>query len=131
MPATLQRPSSFAKASADREVRGQLQFDWLLGERQFWSLKAAAGLLHLSDSFIEKLWDQGQVSGHEFNAGRGERLTKRITRAFLGALLVRSARYTAEAKLQTFCSCLREFDREELQQIADAAYVEQQRRDRR
>ena len=107
---------------------GQLQFYWLLGERQFWSLKSAAGLLGVSDSFLEKLWDAGQISGHEYNAGRGERQTKRIPRAFLVALLVETARYSSESKLTAFISCLRQFAGAELDQVIAAANSEKVRR---
>jgi len=126
MPAVLQMPVQTRQKMTPRSLigAGQLQFDWLLGERQFWSLKSAAGLLGLSDSFLEKLWDQGQIAGHEFNAGRGERLTKRIPRAFVVALLVRSANYSSEAKLQTYMSCLREFGEIELQQLVREAEAE-------
>jgi len=89
MSAILQMPPQAAPRKVTRSscAVGQLQFDWLLGERQFWSLKSAAGLLGLSDSFLEKLWDSGRLSGHEYNAGRGQRQTKRIPRVFLVALL--------------------------------------------
>jgi len=131
MSAVLQMPPQ----SASRKVttrssiaNGQLQFDWLLGDRQFWSLKSAAGLLGVSDSFLEKLWDQGQISGHEYNGGAGERHTKRIPRAFLVVLLVGSARYTSEEKLLTYLGVLRQFADAELDQVIAAADAEKARR---
>lgn len=102
--------------------RSQLQFDWLLGDRQWWTLAAAASVCGVSESFLEKLFDEGkQLSGHEFNGGRGARMTKRIPRAWLVALLVNTARYGAATRLEAYLSCLKHFSREEREQIARAA----------
>lgn len=106
-------------------ARDTLQFDWLLGERQWWTFKAIESVTGLSDSFVEKLWDDAQhdlhIAGHEYNAGKGQRMTKRVPRAFVVTLLVKSARYTASEKLDSYLSCLREFTREELITISREA----------
>lgn len=140
MAALLSAPVAFPKMTTRSSIvalppavrkaaeRATLQFDWLLGDRQFWSLKSAAGLLHVSDSFLEKLWDQGQISGHEFNGGRGERNLKRIPRSFLVALLAASARYSSEEKVEGYLSCLRSFSAEELQKVREGVCAEQKRR---
>jgi hypothetical protein len=98
-------------------------FDFLMPEsRQWFRLGEVAQLIGMSEGFVEKLYDEGtQLSGHEFNAGTGQRLTKRVPRAFVVALLIKSARYEAGAKLPAFLSCLREFTPEELSAIAAAA----------
>lgn len=102
-----------------------LQFDWLLGDRQWWSFKAVEGITGLSDSFVEKLWDDAQhdlhISGHEYNGGKGLRNTKRVARAFVVQLLVKSARYDAEQKLHAYLSCLREFSAADLLTISREA----------
>ena len=133
MSAILQMPPQAAprKVTTRSSISAsQLQFDWLLGERQFWSLKSAAGLLGVSDSFLEKLWDAGQISGHEFNAGRNLRMTKRIPRAFLVALLVATARYSGEAKLQAVISTFREFGVTDLRTMRAAIDAEIARKER-
>jgi hypothetical protein len=101
----------------------QLEFDWLLGERNFWSLAAAGSLLGLSDSFLERLWDDPQhrqhLGGHSYNAGKGLRMTKRIPRAFLVRLLVTSANYDAAMKRQCVESLAREFNAADCAAIAE------------
>lgn len=98
------------------------QFDWLLGDKPFFTFKDLAGRTTLSDSFLEKLWDDKQhalhISGHEYNGGNGERLTKRIARPFAVRLLVKSARYTGAEKLLAVLSCAGDFNAEDCQQIA-------------
>lgn len=114
-------PVSVRKAAAE----ATLQFDWLLGDKNFFSFLDLAGRLGLSDSFIEKLWDDKRhplhVSGHEYNAGKGVRNTKRVARVFALRLLVSSARYTQDEKLNALLACLREFSADELLALADAA----------
>ena len=104
----------------------QLQFDWLLGDANFYSFKRAETLTGLSDSFLEKLWDGEHhglhISGHEYGAGeKGVRMTKRIARVFMVTLLVKSARYNPETKLAAFISCLREFGPADLFQVITVA----------
>jgi len=111
-------PRARRRAQGDRS---QLQFDWLLGDRQWWTLKAAAAVLGMGESFVEKLFDAGvQLSGHEYNAGAGARMTKRIPRAFLVALLINTARYDASTRLEAFVSCRRHFTPDERRRIAEA-----------
>lgn len=98
-----------------------LQFDWLLGDRQFFTFKSIAALTGMSDSFIEKLWDDAQhalhLGGHGYNAGNGLKSSKRVPRVFVVRLLVKSATYNADQKLDAVASCFREFTRHELETL--------------
>lgn len=110
--------ASIRKAAAD----STLEFDWLLGDAQGFSFQRLSGLTGMSDSFLEKLWDDKSlplhISGHEYNAGKKKaRNTKRVARVFAMRLLVATARYTGEEKLNAFLSCLREFSAEELLRV--------------
>jgi len=114
-------------ASAKAAEAAQLKFDWLLGDRNFWTFKALSGLTDMSDSFLEKLWEDKahdlHISGHEYNAGeKAARMSRRVARAFVVRLLVGSARYSAEDKLSAYLSCLREFSPAELHAIATEAH---------
>jgi hypothetical protein len=106
-----------------RAEDGAARFDFLMPvNRQWFRLREAAELIGMGETFIEKLFDEGiQLSGHEYNAGTGRRMTKRIPRAFVIALLLKSARYDGDVKLQMFLSCLNEFGPDRLRQIATAA----------
>ncbi len=116
MTAKLSAPVRQAAAKAT------LQFDWLVPHKPSFSFREVCGITGLSDSFIEKLFDAGrELSGHEYNGGRGERMTKRVPRAFVIALLIKSARYDADTKRDALVSCLREFDAADLLIIAEEA----------
>jgi len=118
-----------ATASNTRQSAAEstLQFDWLLGDRHWFTFKELEHLTGMSDSFIEKLWNDHEhethVSGHKYNAASGSRNSKRVARAFVVRLLVKTAQHTSEEKLQAYLSCLREFPREQLLQIAQEAYA--------
>lgn len=116
MTARLPAPVRIAAA------KSTLQFDWLVPHKPSFSFKEVCAITGLSDSFIEKLFDAGrELSGHEYNGGRGERMTKRVPRTFLVALLIKSARYDAETKRDALVSCLREFGAADLFLIAEEA----------
>lgn len=100
-------------SGAGQAAEAAPQFDWLLGDRQFWTFKALAALIGMSDSFLEKLWDDARhplhVDGHAYNGGTGARISKRVARAFVVRLLVHSAQYDAGQKRDAVASCFREF----------------------
>ena len=106
-----------------RAEDGAARFDFLMpANRQWFRLREVADLIGMGETFVEKLYDEGtQLTGHEYNAGTGQRMTKRIPRAFVIALLLKTARYDGDAKLQMFLSCLNEFSPDRLRQIATAA----------
>ena len=101
-----------------------LEFDWLLGYRQLWTFKSLTALTGMSESFLERLWDDPRnrqhISGHEFNAGTGKRMSKRVSRVFVVRLLVTSARYTADQKRDAVTALAREFNAADCQAIAQA-----------
>jgi hypothetical protein len=121
-------------AASVRKAAAQdtLQFDWLLGDKPFFTLRDLAGRLAVSDSFLEKLWDDKQsalhISGHEYNGGKGERNTKRIARAFAVRLLVKSARYNAEEKMLAVLSCASDFSASDCIEIAAKFQAEAMRK---
>lgn len=108
------------------------QFDWLLGDKVFFTFRDLATRLNVSDSFLEKLWDDKSnpchISGHEYNGGAGERNTKRILREFALRLLVKSARYTREEKLSAMTSCAIDFTADECLAIAAKFQAEARRK---
>ena len=125
---------SLAETSARRHSRPALdgpraqapdvggRFEYLLPvTKQWFRLGEVAVVIGMSESFVEALYDQGRIFGHEFNAGTGQRMAKRVPRAFVVTLLTKSARYESEAKLQAFLGCLCEFSAAELHQVATAA----------
>lgn len=94
------------------------EFDWLVPGKQWFHLKEVAALIGMSETFVKSLLDTGDLAAHEWNAAGGERMSKRIPRAFVVSLLVKSARYDAETKLTAFLSCLREFTPDQLRAIS-------------
>ena len=119
------RSHSMAEVRNDRRAQiaeGAQRFAYLLpATKQWFLLGEVAAVIGMSESFVEALYDQGRICGHEFNAGTGQRMAKRIPRAFVVALLTKSARYESEAKLQAFLGCLCEFSPDQLRQLATAA----------
>jgi hypothetical protein len=113
---------SILASTRNAAAKATLNFDWQVPFKPSFSLKEVAAMTGLSDSFIEKLFDEGsQIAGHEYNGGKGERMTKRIPRLFVITLLVKSAKYDAETRVDAIISCLREFKGHELLNIAEAA----------
>ncbi len=111
-------PAQVRRAAA----HATLSFDWLVPAKPWFTPREVGNLVGMSDCFIEKLLDEGrQIAGHEYNGGAGKKFSKRVPRAFVINLLIKSARYDAETKLEAFLSCLREFSQQELLVIAEAA----------
>ena len=90
--------------------------------KEFFSLKEAAALMELSDSFVEKLYDKGVLSGHSHNAGHGKRDTKRILRPYLVAYMIRTADYCDDTLVEALTTCLRGLSAPQLAEL-DAAIV--------
>lgn len=78
----------------------------------------------MSVSFLEKLWEDAShplnIDGHEYNAGNGVRPTRRIARAWLVRMLVKSARYDADQKREAVLSLVREFSAADQRMIGEA-----------
>jgi len=99
------------------------RFDYLLPSGQVWfKVREVARIAGLCESTIDTLFEEGRlISGHVHSCGSGQRVTKRIPRSFVISFLIRTARYDQATKLQAFLACLREFNADELRQIATAA----------
>lgn len=84
LPASLRR-------SAERAT---LELPFRIPAKEWFTLREAAELMGLSESFVEKLYDGGsQLAGHNHNAGAGVRMSKRVPRVWLVAYLTRTATY--------------------------------------
>lgn len=123
-------PTTAATRQAAAETT--CEFDWLLGQRAMLTFKFLAGQLGLSDSTLERLWEDKaselHISGHEYNAGDGLRNTKRIARPFAVRLLVKSARYTNQEKVLSITSCATDFNADDCNAIAAAFLAESRRK---
>lgn len=102
MPATLPAPVRHAASKAT------LQFDWLLGDRDFFHVAEIARKTGLSETSIEDYFKTAEKY-HGYNFAGGKRTSMRIPRAFVVELLVRSARYSADEKREAVASNFREF----------------------
>lgn len=124
--------SSTATSSRKAAAADTLQFDFLLGDKYNFTFKDLAARTGISDSTLERLWEDKSsdlhISGHEYNAGEGLRNTKRVVRPFAVRLLVKSARYTAEEKLLAVTSCAKDFNAEDAERIAAAFLAEARRK---
>ena len=103
-------------ASPAREALLELPFP--IPAKGMFSLREAADVLGVSESFVEKLYDAGrELSGHEHNAGAGLRMTKRIPRVWLVAYMVRTARYDNEALVNALIAALRSCSRDQQRRV--------------
>lgn len=64
---------------------------------QWFTFQKAGEVLGLSESYIEKLYDLGSLTGHSHNAGRGQRMHRRILRLSLVAYAISTADYGDES----------------------------------
>ncbi|ACB76679.1 hypothetical protein [Opitutus terrae] len=96
-----------------------LQFDWLLPDKPFLRVAEIAARTGLGTTFIEEAFGAAGKC-HRYNGGDGKRDTLRIPRAFAIELLVRSAKYDAETKVQAVESLAREFAPDEALRISAA-----------
>jgi len=111
------------EAKFNRQSAGTApEFNWLVPSKQWFTLGEIAKIINRSESFVAALYQEGRLlSGHSYNAGTGQRKTKRVPRCFFISMLVKTAEYDAETKLQAFLTCLHEFSTDQLRQIATAA----------
>jgi hypothetical protein len=95
-----------------------LELPFGIPTKGMFSLREAAAVLGMSESFVEKLYDAGrELSGHEHNAGDGLRVTKRIPRVWLVAYMVRTARYDNETLVDALLAALRLCSREQQRRV--------------
>ncbi len=103
-------------------ARATLELPFSVPAKEMFSLREAARIMELSESFVEKLYDQGnQLSGHSHNAGNGQRMTKRIPRVWLVAYMIRTAHYDDSSLGDALIACLTHLPTATLLRIAAAA----------
>lgn len=95
----------------------QLSFDWLLPEKPNLTVAEIAHATGMQTTFIEEYFAQ---RCHRYAEDERKRPPMRIPRAFAVQLLVTSAKYTAEEKLQAVASLFAEFGPRELLQLREA-----------
>jgi hypothetical protein len=99
-------------------ARATLELPFRIPAKEMFSLREAAAVLGASESFCEKLFDAGrELSGHEYNAGAGLRMTKRIPRAWLVAYMLRTAKYDNDALVDALVAALRSCSREQKRRV--------------
>lgn len=100
-------------------ARSTMELPFRLPAKDWFSLREAAALCGMAESFIEKVFDEGRLmSGNEHNAATGQRMTKRIPRAWLATYLVRTARYDVDTMAEAFIDAARQFTPEIQRHIA-------------
>jgi hypothetical protein len=116
-PALPRLPAAPSRAAA----RATLELPFRIPAKEMFSLKEAAAVLGTSESFAEKLFDAGrELSGHEYNAGAGLRMTKRIPRAWLVAYMLRTAKYDNDALVDALVAALRSCGLEQQRRVQTA-----------
>jgi len=101
--------------------KATLELPFKIPAREWFSLRGAGEVLGLSESTVEKLYDRGQLTGHSHNAGRGERVHKRVLRVSLLAYALRTADYKDNDSLvDSLCSSLHQCSREQQRRVHNA-----------
>lgn len=101
---------------------GQLHLPFAIPAKEWFSPGEAGRLLGLSSRMIEKLYDEGtQLAGHSHNAGTGQRMTKRIPRAWLVAYAVKTATYDDQSLTEALLTSIAHLPPPTLLKLADAA----------
>jgi len=116
MSATLPTP---IRRAAERAT---LELPFRIPAKEMFTLREAAAIMGLSESFVEKLYDGGtQLGGHSHNAGTGARMTKRIPRVWLVAYMIRTASYDDTSLGDALDACLPKLPVATLTRIASRA----------
>lgn len=100
--------------------KATLNFDWIVPQKPMLRIREIAAATGMGETFIEDEFKASEKF-HAYNGGAGKRDSIRVPRLFVIELLVKSARYDAETKLDAALSILREFSGVELLRIAEAA----------
>ena len=89
---------------------------------QLWFTTAeAAAALGLSSSMVEKLYDEGKLTGHSHNAGKGRRKHRRILRVSLVTYAITTADYDADCIGTCLTEALPFLPKRTLMSLADTA----------
>jgi len=84
---------ALSAATRKRAEQATLELPFRVPPQDWFTLQQAARAIGLGESATEKLYDQGQLTGHSHNAGSGLRDHKRVLRVSLVAYLLRTADY--------------------------------------
>lgn len=102
-----------ATASVRRAAeKSTLELPFRIPAKEWFSLREAASICGMGETFVETLFNaasdqrRGELFGHEHNAGKGARMTKRIPRIFLVAYLIKTATYDNDALVDCLVGCL-------------------------
>ncbi len=74
--------------------------------KEWFTLRQAGGVLGISESMAEKLYDMGELSGHSHNAATGVRFHKRVLRSSLVAYAIKTADYTDDSLTDAYVAAL-------------------------
>lgn len=116
MPATLPAPIRQSAAKAT------LELPFRIPAKEWFSLKEVATLSGMSESYVEKKFDEGKIlSGHVHNGGTGARETKRIPRSWFIGWMIKTAEYNDASLGDAFVSCLKNLPEPTLLRISAAS----------
>lgn len=116
MPAALSAPIRHEAAKAT------LELPFAIPAKEWFSLGEAAALSGMSESYVEKKYDEGtELSGHNHNGGAALRATKRIPRVWLVRWLIATAQYDDPSLADALISALRRLPAASLLRVASAA----------
>src|SRR5688572_23847359 len=102
MAATL---SATVRSSA---AKATLELPFRIPAKEWFSLREVAALSGMSESYVEKKFDEGKIlSGHVHNGGSGARETKRIPRVWFIAFMLNTAGYDDVSLGHALLSCLK------------------------
>lgn len=104
-----------------RAEQATLELPFPFPEKEWFSLRSAGAVLGICESVAEKLYDQGQLTGHSHNAGSGQRMHKRVLRVSLLAYAIRTKDYDDDSIGQALIGCLHRLPVETLHQLTEAA----------
>lgn len=120
--------TAIAASTRRHAAAATLHLPFKVPAKDWFSLKETATLIGMRESFAEKLYDQGKISGHAHNAGTGKRDTKRIPRMWVVSYLIRTAEYSDPDLADAFISGLHTFSTEQLLALRSAIFAELNRR---
>ncbi len=101
-----------------------LQFDWLVPDKAMLKVSEVVAATGMRTTFVEEWFAEkchrygAAADGQPETEAERVRAPMRIPRSFVIELLVRSAKYDAETKLQAVMGLAREFTAEECEWIA-------------
>jgi hypothetical protein len=89
--------SALSAKARNAAAQATLTLPFRIPPQEWFTLRQAGAVLGLAESTIEKLYDQGALTGHSHNAGSGQRDHKRVLRTSLVAYAMRTADYSDES----------------------------------